>query len=159
LFAAGWTLGSLKYLGESSVHSITYYETTGACGVMENGELFPVFHLLAEVGSIAGGEIIPCVSSNTLAVDGLALIQDGAIRVLIANLSATSQTIRIHGLAGNVYLRTLDSSTLQETRFVPTALRDQRGALLEGLAGELTMALSPHAIACIDSAPDAATRV
>jgi hypothetical protein len=29
LLGAGWTMGSLKYLAESGVSSVTYYETTG----------------------------------------------------------------------------------------------------------------------------------
>ena len=35
LFAAAWTLGSIKYLAESGASSVTYYETTGWRGVME----------------------------------------------------------------------------------------------------------------------------
>ena len=35
LFGAAWTLGSVKYLAESQVASVTYYETGGWRGVLE----------------------------------------------------------------------------------------------------------------------------
>ncbi|MEZ4678122.1 MAG: hypothetical protein R2932_28290 [Caldilineaceae bacterium] len=73
LFGASWTLGSIKYLAESgAVDSITYYETTGWRGVMERaagsplpekfssmpGAVFPLYHVLADVGEFAGGEVV-----------------------------------------------------------------------------------------------------
>jgi D-apionolactonase len=86
LFGAGWTLGSLKYLAESGVGSVTYYETTGWFGVMETeqgcplpeqfpsrpGMVFPLYHVLADAGELAGAEVLPVASSQPLAFDGLA---------------------------------------------------------------------------------------
>ena len=70
LFGAGWTLGSIKYLSESGASSVTYYETSGWRGVMETadgsplpekfrslpGAVFPLYHVLADVGEFAGGK-------------------------------------------------------------------------------------------------------
>ncbi len=42
LFGAGWTLGSIKYLSESSASRVTYYETTGWRGVMETATGSPM---------------------------------------------------------------------------------------------------------------------
>jgi hypothetical protein len=85
LFGAGWTAGSLKYLCESGAASLTYYETSGWRGVMElaggsslperfrslPGGVFPLYHVLADVGEFAGGEVIPSESSAPLRVEGL----------------------------------------------------------------------------------------
>ena len=85
LFGAGWTLAALKYLAESGVASVTFYETTGWLGVMEReegcplpdkfpsrpGMVFPLFHVLADANEFAGGRVLPSVSSDPLAFDGL----------------------------------------------------------------------------------------
>jgi hypothetical protein len=67
-FTAAWTLGSLKYLADAKAHSATYFETVGWNGIMDAddvnarpagypsqpGKLFPVYHLLKDVGGFAG---------------------------------------------------------------------------------------------------------
>jgi hypothetical protein len=82
LFGAGWTVGSLKYLCESETHSLTYYETTGWRGVMETeygspvpekfyslrGAVFPLYHVFADIGEFAGGQIMTTSSSNPLKI-------------------------------------------------------------------------------------------
>jgi hypothetical protein len=63
LFGAAWTLGSLKTLSEAGAASVTYYETTGMRGVMQQenavphplfpapaGDVFPLFWILSSVG-------------------------------------------------------------------------------------------------------------
>jgi len=44
LFGAGWTVGSLKYLARGRAVSMTYYETTGWRGVMENAAWLSTAH-------------------------------------------------------------------------------------------------------------------
>ena len=77
LFGAGWTLGSIKYLAAAGAASATYFETTGWRGVMESaagspaparfpslpGAVFPLYHILADAGEFAGGDVIPSRSS------------------------------------------------------------------------------------------------
>ena len=91
LFGAGWTLGSIKYLSESGASSVTYYETTGWRGVMETttgsplpekfrslpGAVFPLYHVLADVGEFAGGEVLISKSSDPLKVEGIVLRKNG----------------------------------------------------------------------------------
>ena len=95
LFGAGWTLGSIKYLSESSASSVTYYETSGWRGVMETangsplpekfrslpGAVFPLYHILADVGEFAGGEVLVSKSSDPLKVEGIALRKNGETRI------------------------------------------------------------------------------
>ena len=96
LFGAGWTAGSLKYLSESGVASVTYYETSGWRGVLEQGRgspepalfrsipgaVFPLYHVLADFGEFAGGAVIPAKSSDPLRIDGVVLHKDHKNRLL-----------------------------------------------------------------------------
>ena len=87
LFAACWATGSVRNLAQSGAAGITYFETTGWRGVMETdrgspvpdkfrsipGAVFPVYHVLADIGEFAGGEVLAGRPSDALAVDGIAL--------------------------------------------------------------------------------------
>lgn len=109
LFGAGWTLGSLKYLCESGVHSATYYETTGWRGVMETetgsplperfpslpSAVFPLYHVLADFGEFRGGIIRPVVSSSPLKVEGVLLQKTDCAAFLCANLTGDTQSVTL----------------------------------------------------------------
>ena len=165
LFGAGWTAGSLKYLFESDVQSLTYYETTGWRGVMEietgsavpekfqsiPGAVFPLYHVLADVGQFAGGEIIPTTSSDSLVIDGLAIGQAGQMRVVVANLSAESRQVTLENLGNQVQVRYLDETNVVEAMQSPEAFQAQPGEAQATTKGELTLNLLPYAVARIDS--------
>ena len=165
LFGAGWTVGSLKYLSESGVSSATYYETSGWRGVMEteagsptpekfrslSGAVFPLYHVLADVGEFAGGEAVAAKSSDTLKVDGMAIRKDGKTRVLLANLSAEPQQVTVRDLAASVRVRHLNETNVQDAMRTPEAFRAEAGELLQTAGGTLELNLLPYAIARIDS--------
>ena len=87
LFGAGWTLGSLQALADGGADSVTFYETIGWRGVLETtrgskmpdkfqsvpGGAFPMYHVLADVGGMAGAEVIPTTTSAPLQVVGMTL--------------------------------------------------------------------------------------
>ncbi|MBM3878434.1 MAG: hypothetical protein FJ387_01755 [Verrucomicrobia bacterium] len=110
-FGAAWTLGSLVAWATAEVESVTWYETTGWRGVMERvtgsplpnqfpstaGGVFPLFHVLA---SLSGRKRWAGVAAIQLAeLAGLALFDSHQAlqRVLLANLSAGVQQVRIAG--------------------------------------------------------------
>ena len=85
-FAAVWTLGSLKYLTDAGTQSATFFETVGWAGIMDAdvpsrpkefpsrpGDIFPVYHLLREVGEFKDGSVRQVETSDKLAAVGLAL--------------------------------------------------------------------------------------
>ncbi len=166
LFGAGWTVGSLKYLSESSVSSATYYETNGWRGVMEMksgspapekfrsspGGVFPLYHVFADVGEFAGGKVVQTKSSDTLKVDGVALRNEGKARAVLANLSSESQQVRVGDLAESVRVRHLNETNAQAAMSSPEAFREQRDELMQTAGGTLELNLLPYAIARIDSA-------
>ena len=116
LFAACWAAGSVRNLAQSGAAGITYFETTGWRGVMETaggspapdkfrsipGAVFPVYHVLADIGEFAGGEVLAVRPSDALTVDGIALRRDDRLRVLIANMTAEPQTVAVAGLRGRI---------------------------------------------------------
>ena len=164
LLGAGWTVAGIKYLAESGVDSVTYYETTGWKGVMETeagspladkfpslpGAVFPLYHVLADVGEFAGGRIIPTMSSDPLRVDGFALWKDDRTRVIFANLSPYVQRVSLPGLSGNCRIKRLDETNVE------LAMRSPEETRVEGIRmspiekGECLVNVLPYAIIRID---------
>ena len=113
-FTAVWTLGSLKYLADAGTHSATFFETIGWNGIMDAddvsgrvkefpsqpSDVFPVYHMLREIGEFKGGSVHQLDTSNDLAAVGLALRQSGRMRVLVGNLTSGSQTVTLRGFSG-----------------------------------------------------------
>jgi hypothetical protein len=167
LFGAGWTLGSVKHLAESGAASATYYETAGWRGVMEAaggsplpekfrslpGAVFPLYHVLAEIGEFAGGAVVPSRSSAPLSVDGMLLTKDGRMRLLLANLSPEPQRVRLRCPAGwnRVLVSHLDESNAEAAMREPEPFRAGRGTPAEVAGGEMEMRLRPYAVAWIDA--------
>ena len=165
LFGAGWTLGSLKYLCESSPHSLTYYQTIGWRGVMETmdgspvpkifyslkGGVFPLYHVFADIGEFAYGKIISTVSSNPLKINGLALYKENKIRVIIANLNYDTQNIVINNLSTSVYIRYLDENNFNQAVQLPEIFRTQKLQKKFTVDGTLKLKLLPFGLACIDN--------
>jgi D-apionolactonase len=164
LFGAGWTLGSIKYLAENGVSSATYYETTGWRGVMETaygsnvpekfrafpGGVFPLYHIFADVGEFAAGEIVLSKSSQPLGVNGLILRQADRSRVLLANLTDSPQQVELTGLPAQVQVRLLDETNAEAAMQAPEEWRRVRGEGRSTADGVLTLDLRPYAIARID---------
>jgi hypothetical protein len=167
LFGAGWTAASLKYLAESGAYSLTYYETTGWRGVMETeqgsplpakfrslaGSVFPLYHVLADVGEFAGGSVVPSASSAPLKVDGLILRQGHRTRILLANFSAEPQTVRVTDpdLSQSVQVKYLDETNAELAMVSPESFRAEMGQRAGTSRGELELRLRPYALARIDT--------
>ena len=163
LFGAGWTLGSIKYLAEGGAYSVTYYETTGWLGVMETdagsllpdlfpslpGSVFPLYHILADMGEWAGAEVLQTSSTDPLTAVGMALRSNGSTCVLIANFSAHQQTVQLIGLRGNLNLRILDEFTAEEAMTMPEGYRSRRRQLLTAIENICSIELAPFAVANI----------
>ena len=165
LFGAGWTLGSIKYLSESSASSVTYYETTGWRGVMETatssplpekfrslpGGVFPLYHILVDVGEFAGGEVLASKSSDPLKVEGIALRKNGKTRMLLANLTPDSQQVRVQDLADTIRVRHLNETNAHDAMASPETFHAETGELVQATNGTLELNMLPYAIAQIDS--------
>lgn len=167
LFGAGWTLGNLKYLAEAGVRSVTYYETCGWYGVMETeegspaphtfrsypGGVFPMYHVFADVGLFAGGQVLHSISSDPTRVISLMLQRDGKRCLLVANLSAVQQTIQItgKGISGAFASRFLDETNGEMAMRQPEDFRMRAGETLYTSEKGLTVSLLPYALLRLDA--------
>jgi hypothetical protein len=165
LIVAGWTAGSIRNLAQNGAAGITYFETTGWRGVMETAEgspvpekfrsipgaVFPVYHVLADVGEFVGGEVVAGGPSDALAVNGLALRKDGRLRMLVANMTAEPKNVIVYGLPAEVSARTLDASNAEAAMRAPETYRAAAGQRMASVAGELALELSPYAVARLDA--------
>ncbi|MGH2617980.1 MAG: hypothetical protein ACRDJC_22355, partial [Thermomicrobiales bacterium] len=170
LFAAGWTVGSLRGLIESGADAVTYYETTGRRGVIQGDEppaaperfpsragmVFPLYHVFADLAEWKDGEIVPSQSSNPLAIETLALIGDGTRHLLVANLTPDPQAVVIdHFTNRDVEMRRLNAETVETAAADPARFRSRMEPLTTEGALELTLA--PFEVVRLD-APGSAAR-
>jgi hypothetical protein len=164
LFGAAWTLGSFKYIAESgAVDYVTYYETTGWLGVMETeagsplpdkfpstpGTVFPLYHVLADIGEFAGGQVRPVKSSDPLRVEGMLLQNAGnnRLRLLLANWTDQPQQVQVLFGTGGV-ICVLDETNVEEAVQSPQSFRARSGEPAIDL-----LTLRPFAIAHIELEP------
>ena len=168
LFAAAWTLGSVKQLAKAGVASVTYYETVGWRGVKESeqgcelpgafasfpGMAFPLYHVFADLAELKDGELTACDSSDPLKVQGLAIRSDGGLHVVVANLTAEPQECRIGPLRdGVVKVRSLDADSAPLAIVDPLKFRSAAQRQEVGLADSaLALTLRPYSVVRIDSA-------
>ena len=164
LLGAGWTVGSLGHLCASGVDNLTYFETSGWRGVMETGDgsplpdkfrslpgaVFPLYHVLADVGEFAGGEILPSVSSDPLRLDGLVVRREDRTRIIVANLNPDPQQVIVANLEKRVQVRRLDETNVVEAMQDPEAFRSRNGTETATIDRTLRLDLLPYACARID---------
>jgi hypothetical protein len=164
LFAAGWTVGSLHSLLESEMDAVTYYETTGWRGVIQGDEapaaperfparagmVFPMYHVFADLAEWKDGRVVRSQSSNPLAVETLAIQNDGTLHLLIANLTPRPRSVAIDVPAGRkVALRRLNADTVEEAATNPERFRSHRQTLEAD--GTSTLKLAPFEVARLDA--------
>jgi hypothetical protein len=162
LLGAAWTLAMVQALAESAVDAATFYETIGWRGVMETldgspipsrfpsiaGAVYPLYHVLADVGEFAGGEVHRTVSSQPLAVASLLLACGVRRRLVVANLGSLSRRIAFVGLGGIRLLRCLDSTNCHQAMTQPELFRASPMPEPSPLD---CLELGPGAIATLDS--------
>ena len=99
-FGAAWTVGALKHLCEAGVASATLYQTHGAMGLTDESGAFPLYHVLAAAGELAGGEVLLCTQGRPLRQAGLAFGLGNRVRWVVANLHYEEATLELRGLDG-----------------------------------------------------------
>ena len=164
LFGAAWTIGSLKHVAEGGVYSVTYFETSGWCGVMETtecspfpdkcrslpGAVFPLYHALADFGEFADGVVVPSESSEPLKVEGFVVYKDGKTRIVLANLSDSVTQVRVRNLAEQVHVRRLNETNAEAAMLSPETYRVESDVSLEIRGGRLDLELLPCEVMRVD---------
>lgn len=144
---------------------MTFYELYGWRGLIERerdlthrdrfpstpGQLFPLFHVFAAAAPFAGGSVCAVEVSDPFRVEALALRNGDAVRLMIANLAETEETIRltVNGLTG-ITIEYLDETTYTEAMTDPGfSGRKSHPAMTMG--DTLPLPLKPFAVAFIDA--------
>jgi hypothetical protein len=164
LYAAAWLVGSAKYLVESGADAVTYFETTGWRGVMETeqgspepalfpsrpGEVFPLYHVLADLAEWSDGEVVAASSSDSLRTEVLAVQNADGQHILIANLTPRPQTVSLAPFPGNTTVRRLNTNTVSQAMSHPEAFRKARESM--GTVGQaLSLRMMPFEVVRIDA--------
>jgi D-apionolactonase len=151
LLAAAWTVAMLKALCEGGAAALTFFETTGPLGVMESGSLrvFPVYHVLADVGEFARGRILPTRSGDPAAVHPVLLRHDGILRLVVANGTPDSLCVSLPRRLEGARIRTLDESTVESAMDLPERFRSG----WDRFAGD-RLEMRPYSIATLDFTED-----
>jgi hypothetical protein len=158
LFAAAWTVGSLRSLWSGGAASLTYYETTGWRGLLEtatgsrlptqfpsrSGMVFPVYHVFADLADVKGADLVPVDSSQPLRLSGLALASDGGFRLMVSNLTPLTQQAVVGPVPGkDLRVRRLNAQSAGSTMFSPERFR-QTHETVPVHEGELALTLLPY---------------
>lgn len=128
LFGAGWTASSFKYLSESGVSSVTYYEISGERGIMmgqkgsrwpeqffaDKNTFYPMFHVLAYISQFADAEIITSISSNPLKVDSLIIKDKTRLQIILVNLHNSPESVCIPELRKSSRILFLDENSFDD---------------------------------------------
>ena len=132
LWAAGWTLASLKHLAEGGAEAITYFEDSAERGLMtaDGAVVFPVYLLLRETQTHAGGEVLRTETTQPLSITSLLLRKEGFLKLLLANHGPTSVRLRLPTELKALTFRLLDETNLTETTTNPETFADAAGNTL-----------------------------
>jgi len=157
LYAAGWTMGSFKYLAESQVEAITYYQTCGWAGLVSHPDeawpnqyavpspcVYPVYLLLQELLRHKNKFIKPLISSDPLVMDGVAFVDEaGKETILLANLTPEEQHIPF--LLKGFAARTIHAGNV-------FSLMEGTGSIADQIPVPITnsIALPPFALVIVD---------
>lgn len=164
LFAAAWTVGSLKAMAESGADQVTYYETLGWRGVLESesgsplpahfpsipGGVFPLYHVLADVAGAAGRPVLSATSSDSSRVTGLAFAVNGGVRILLANLTNAIQEVHVAHGGDSVHLRLLNEQNAIAAMHEPEQYRSEERPAIRPAHGRSDLRLLPYAVARLD---------
>jgi hypothetical protein len=127
LFGACWTTGSLKYLMESGIKGVTYFETVGERGIFQGdypslwpsdfqsleGMIFPLFHIFRFVLKYKSYKIIRSMSRHPLNVDLLTLSDGKRYKIILVNFTSELQDLIIP-FEGDYTVKQLNNKTFAE---------------------------------------------
>ena len=162
LFGAAWTAGSIHSLGQAGAASVTYFETAGCRGLMEQEQpvlpfdlfpsipqgVFPLYFVFLELARYKGGRAIRTQSDEPLIVDALAVEKEGRTLIAISNYADQQVVVLLHDVKGDAEIRCLDIESYETCSTNPEKHFDTltRGT---SASGRLELTLSPNGMAFV----------
>lgn len=166
LFAAAWTVGSLKHLIEGGAAAVTYYETIGWRGLVEAeagaplpelfpsrpGMIFPVYWVFRDLAGWQDAAVLRSSSSDPRQALALALRLKDQTRVLVANLTAETQElqVRLDRRPGEAEVTLTDNASYDLVAADAGSAR-RSTATVQVRDGQLQLPLNPYAVARVDA--------
>ncbi len=109
LFGACWTAGSIKYLFESGIKGVTFFETVGERGIIQGDfqsrwpdafpapgrMIFPVFQVFRHILENKSYYIIKSSSSSPLKADLLVLSEGRLLKIILVNFSPDKRKVML----------------------------------------------------------------
>ena len=104
---AAWAVGYVAHLAHAGVEAVVLGSTTGPHGAVhtrqawptpgfeQDGEPYPVFHVLEWLTALKGGRSIALDISEPSLVQGVAVERDGATYLLLANLTGELRDVEL----------------------------------------------------------------
>lgn len=95
--AAGWALGTIKYLSESGVDTITLFESHGLAGYLVDDKIFPVYHALLAVQRLKPKRVFNSVCNEPLVVTSLYFEDEkGKRHLALINHTNSKKFVTVH---------------------------------------------------------------
>jgi D-apionolactonase len=125
LFGAAWTLGYIASFARGGLEAITMGAATGPAGMiyrradyaqpyfddLSGPGLYPLYHLMADLGAAGGRRLIASKSGDDGAVATLGYRGAAGPVLWVANLTAKNAAVRIRGFSGPARLAMLDEGS------------------------------------------------
>jgi hypothetical protein len=179
LIGAAWTSASAGYLARAGADSVTWFETVGRRGVVPGDRLsppgdipiseigdtantgdtgaqvFPLFHVLADLAQMSGAQVLDCTSTRPLEVTGLAVAHGDKVVLMAANLTPELREVEIDGLPRRLSQRRLNEFTAEQATVDPSGFRGASEQL--DRPGNLMLWLDAYETVRIEAIPDGET--
>jgi hypothetical protein len=115
------------------------------------GSVFPLYHVLADVGEFAGGGVQPLSSDEMAGLDGLALVHGDRLRVLLTNHGPSPRPVRIANLRAWARIKHLDAANAIEAMRSPDEFRARIGEPRATIRGAIELEIPPFGVVRIDT--------
>ncbi|MEK6480280.1 hypothetical protein WJR50_22245 [Catalinimonas sp. 4WD22] len=155
LFTAGWTIGSIKYLAESKIASVTYFETLGRRGMMQGelepllpekfvavkGMVYPLYWVFYNLLQDKNIQLIKTESSDPHQADGLIWEAAGQQYMFLANYQPFEVEVKVAQ-----WFEEVERKTLDEENFETMALHFDEFIASPWTEAKSDLRLSPYSI-------------
>jgi hypothetical protein len=95
ILTALWALASLKYIAQSGIAQVTFFQTVGPEGLLDQQGSFPVFDVFSLCGKLKGFRLLETVSSHPAIFDGMVFRKESEQYYVLMNFTGDEQIISI----------------------------------------------------------------
>jgi hypothetical protein len=145
LLGAAWTVGALGRFAAAGADLVNCYDAAGPFGVMDAATVYPLFHVLADVGEFAGAGVLELQSGGQPRIAALGLVSGPRARLILANLTDRDRTVEVAGLDEwpSVRIRRLNESVVERATRLPLEYRNDAPEPGHWCRGAVSLSLSP----------------